>query len=533
MRTQLAAACTGLALIAATATTTAQPVWRKFLNQENKVGKVEFFSSNYGMFGLDVARGNSGFTYPRGSGKAYIFGAGLWFGARKMVDGSLRPLTFITCNPNSGASWAVPSEYYADSLGTRPSMYNSEEFNRSTGEHMPGTEPAWPLWLASGTSATPMQPGLFEPDVHQRNTQGLHSAPAFIPGADEQIVSRFDDRDLDVYERRDSTRLGFPLGLEIQQNTLGWADGLYAPVVLIQYQIVNTSSDTLHDCVAAQVSDPEIGMPDNDRTRYYAERPELRAAYVWDDLAMSQFGALGMTIIEAPMTDANGFVDMNNRMSYRTEGRVGAFPDWIIETDPSISGQRYEFMTTGTKADGSNAIGDKRTLLGSTTFSMHPGDTAYFTVAYVVLDSIPSTTKTTGKGGGRHATRVPDGAAAMSQFENIITRLLDDYYINGSFASVPASAPEAPAAETGMSMSAAPNPAGDHTTIRMTLAGRGNATLRITNTLGETVMRRDLGNRGAGTYEENVDAATLPAGLYFALVEEGGRTGTIRFAVTR
>jgi hypothetical protein len=91
------------------------------------VSNIEFFSSNYGIFGLNVIGNQAGGIWPRGSNKAYIFGGGIWFGARKVardtsgqiiktsegID-SLRKMAVISYNPNSGASWMVPGRVGAD-----------------------------------------------------------------------------------------------------------------------------------------------------------------------------------------------------------------------------------------------------------------------------------------------------------------------------------------------------------------------------------------------------------------------------------
>src|SRR5687768_7717075 len=74
----------------------------------NKISNVEFFMSNYGIFGLDVAQGKAGGFWPRRSNNAYIFGGGVWFGAQKNVGGELKSLSVISYDPNSGNSWMTP-----------------------------------------------------------------------------------------------------------------------------------------------------------------------------------------------------------------------------------------------------------------------------------------------------------------------------------------------------------------------------------------------------------------------------------------
>ena len=77
--------------------------------QKNKVSRIEFFSTNYGIIGLDVANGVGGGKWPRGSNNQYIFGGGIWFAAKKLNPiGDTVKLCAISYNPNSGGSWMVP-----------------------------------------------------------------------------------------------------------------------------------------------------------------------------------------------------------------------------------------------------------------------------------------------------------------------------------------------------------------------------------------------------------------------------------------
>ncbi|MCX7936371.1 MAG: hypothetical protein N2971_01530, partial [Chlorobi bacterium] len=76
--------------------------------RQNTVSRVRFMITNYGIFGLDVARNQGGGFWPRGSTNEYIFGGGIWFGAIKTKDGLPRKMSVISYNPNSGASWMTP-----------------------------------------------------------------------------------------------------------------------------------------------------------------------------------------------------------------------------------------------------------------------------------------------------------------------------------------------------------------------------------------------------------------------------------------
>ena len=95
---------------------TVKPTGDELLNSEtpvyqqekNTVSNVEFTTTNYGIFGLDVESSSNGGTWPRNSKNGYIFGGGIWFGAQKLVDGKMRSLVELSYNPNTGKSWMVP-----------------------------------------------------------------------------------------------------------------------------------------------------------------------------------------------------------------------------------------------------------------------------------------------------------------------------------------------------------------------------------------------------------------------------------------
>lgn len=58
-----------------------------FDSYKNKVSNIEIYSTNYGILGQNVAATSNadkvGGFWPRDSKNAYIFGGGLWIGAKK------------------------------------------------------------------------------------------------------------------------------------------------------------------------------------------------------------------------------------------------------------------------------------------------------------------------------------------------------------------------------------------------------------------------------------------------------------------
>jgi hypothetical protein len=504
---------TPLVMLGIAATAHSQSVYQSV---KSTVSDVEYYATNYGIFGLNIVRGMAGFAVPRGSGQTYIFGSGLWFGAEKKVGDRMNKLAVVTYNPNSGSSWAVPDSFSQES---RPEpLYHSVDYDHATGQpFVTSVTASWPLWLRADQEAHPMNPGIFEPSWAARSTGGNYRAPAFLPGVDEQFVSAFNDGDLKRYEKisPDTARaIGYPIGLDIKQNIFSWKEGPFKDMVMIAFDIANVSGDTLYNCVAANMCDPDIGSSANDHCSYFARRPELRAAYAWTDAeAGKEYKTLAMSIIEAPVVDEQGFIDNSARDRYQLEGRVGTFRGWTIEEDPLSPEQRYDFIGDHTKLDADQGPGDKRALIGSNTFSMRPGDVAHFTVLFGVVDGRPS------------EIAVGD----PSEFEKMVELANVAYYSRGSFLL---SAPREAAVPGGSQAVVIPNPASGIATIRFS-SGAGAATLRVTNGLGEVVMVRDLGRLERGMHDAAIDVGSLPSGPYLVSVAAGSTIATTKLTVAR
>ncbi len=73
-----------------------------------------------------------------------------------------------------------------------------------------------------------------------------------------------------------------------------------------------------------------------------------------------------------------------------------------------------------------------------------------------------------------------------------------------------------------------PNPANEHLTVRFASGQTGEATLRITNALGEVVLLRK-GVATIGMNEERLDVSGLSAGTYFLSLQVGEGVETARF----
>ncbi len=364
----------------------------------NKVSNIEFYSSNYGIFGLNVQANSAGGTWPRGSRRAYIFGGGVWFGAeKKRENGEFQKLCVIGYNPNSGASWMVPGaingpvnkspiDETADGIN-KYRLYMSSDYSSFTGEPFDKADvngPNWPIWDVNPNDTLKFSRyfGYYIEDVNLRNRSQFAKGPAMISG--EDIFSIYKDTDLSKYEKisRDTAKKkGYPIGIQVEQTVYTWGFGDYGNFLFIKYAIINKSGEDLYNCYMAPALDMDIGTPSNDRATIAipnADDDSLNLAIQWSDRESSgKYGYIGLDFLESPAVDNQGFVRKDKRVFQENE-QVGlsVFQNWPIEEDPQTPEQRYEFISDKTQRDVDIGPGDRRFLMSTGPFNMHPGDTA-------------------------------------------------------------------------------------------------------------------------------------------------------------
>ena len=290
-------------------------------------------------------------------------------------------------------------------------------------------------------------------------------------------------------------------------------------VVILQYQIVNASNDSLRDCYVAQATDFDIGQLDNDHMRFYFARPKLRTGIAWTDPEQEDYGALALIILEAPVTDSVGFVDNANRQLFYSSGAVGSFIDWTDENDPHTPQERYDFMASG-KIDGDSGAGDKRVLMGSEKFNMAPGDTAFFAFAFAVIDGIDPSRTQRGKGAMIFSDQIPE-------LEQLTSRLLEQYYITGfnhTTTSVWGQLREHQS-EFDPTPKIRPNPTNGDAILSATLNTAGN--------LGRTVRTETFTTTQTGELEHSLLLTGLPQGSYFVTITCGAKRHTVRLNIVR
>ncbi|MDC1068150.1 hypothetical protein OAQ99_03205, partial [Candidatus Kapabacteria bacterium] len=327
-----------------------------FDNRKNTVSNIEFYTSNWGIFGYNIANRVGGGYWPRGSKNQYIFAGGAWFAAQKDVEQgdstARKKFVEITYNPSNGRSWFVPGRV-RDKNGNVTDLadfndiykyrtYFSTDFDRQTGTAISSEErtwPAWPIWdvIPEDTVKINRYFGLYVEDEDLRTSNEYPDGPAFI--SEEDIFATFKDTDLNFYDDGFGFRnaYGYPLYIQIEHMIYSWGFGQYKDFVFLKYDFINFSEDTLWNCWHAPIMDVDVARSPftgfgarNDRVRWYDCDSSLNMAAQWTDPQNGErgfgFGYLGFDYLESPAVKNYFYLDTT---------ATGAIIDTIF-ADPDI-----------------------------------------------------------------------------------------------------------------------------------------------------------------------------------------------------
>ncbi len=358
--------------------------------------------TNYGMFGHNPQTDGSGAWWPCTRPlETYIFGAGIWVGAKKGSD----TLVTFGYNPNSGESEMVPAHWGADSLDYATAA--GDPYDRV---HIYGVTTAegysWPLKASDGTD----------------------SIVSFT-----DAVMRFVDLDAASQEPGSA-----PIGLFFQQYAYTWTIAGLDNIVFLGYQIQNVSGDTLDSVYVAFTYDDDLGneagQNANDLVgfiRFYTFPGDtaptlLNLAYQYQTEPEAGWrgpkgdgvpGVIGSMLLKTPTADPEyGDIIIHDSIGTQVSDTVHpgeelgmtAFKIFTLQIDPANDKERYTLMVgwdPPTAGGGWNPYmddiygpGDKRFMQVSGPFRMVPGEVVEFIgAAFVASDtaSLLNTAKAT------------------------------------------------------------------------------------------------------------------------------------------
>ncbi len=512
-----------------------------FDNQENTVSNIQFFTSNYGIWGMNVAANLSGTFWPRNSDNAYLFGGGIWFGTTKLVGGAQTrsKLVFLSYNPDSGLGWAVPGRMEdGESLSSSPEsiqkyrVYYSTDFDRNGQPLLSEDGPGWPLWntIGQGPSSQGRFAGTYIHEVEQRSRVSHPLGIATV--SDEDIISTFKGSDLSVYEGNPGLRRqqGYPLDLQFEQAIYSWATAPLNDAIIVRYRVTNETQDTLFDCWLSPVFDfdirniaSEADGAGNDDLRYYEEDPELELVMQWTEGDRGEagrgFGYVGLAILESPAVDQDRFL-RSDKQRFTPEEQLGltTFRNWSFGDDPESDEDRYDYMAAGV-IDAQSEVGDKRFLLSTGPFNLRPGESA--SIVYTMAMAAPATAE----GQATAPTGTSEDAAGIVALVKEVRR-----YYNNQFTTDVSIDPQNPEA---LELALFPNPLAEQGSLRIRSASAGMARMEVIGLLGQSVVPIQQIQLRPGFTTMALDVAALPAGSYFCRVSTHESSVMTAFAIVK
>lgn len=491
--------------------------------------QVELFTTNYGIVGLDVQSTTAGAFWPRSNDfpGAYMFGAGVWFGAITRVDDKPEKRVFMSFNPNTSLSWAAPGdvsdgpELQDDAASiAKYRIYRSTDYNPA-GQPLDGEAPAWPLWnpdqLETGVLTGEL--GRYVSNIEERSIALQHSEPVFV--SDEDLVCRFKDTDVNLYEGGAATAR--PIGLQFEQALYSWADPENENYVMLRYDITNVSGADLQDCVFGLMNDFDIGEPLNsthpslnDRMVYHEELAARQMVVMWSengsDVKFQGYGYFGMAMLQSPMLDDDNYVIQDgDPTDYDSQIGLTTVRYSDLGNNPTTDEDRYDFMTSGV-FESAFAPDDYRVWFGGGTFNLRAGETARFVIGLFFAPSVSG---------------VPDGSPA--DLERLIAEVDKGHkrWSGRVESSVDLSA------EYDFGLQLSPNPVRDQLTLVFNTETSGaQSSIDILDQAGRRLLTRQL--RARAQHESvTLSLDGLAAGSYFCRLRTGERQQTRGFVLVR
>jgi len=381
-----------------------------YLNLNN----ISTVFGNNGISDTDIEGRNSGFEFPKGSGKTAIFTSGLIWGAfvpgdpQVRIGGSgyatgLQPgkiiEPFVAEDPEAEhvRIYRVRPDVYP---GSPPVNLSAEAINegKSEAEVRVQYETDWTEWRAmDGAPYDDIDGnGFYDPNI---------DIPG-VSGAVQTIWYVANDLDPSLTTNFYGTQ---PLGIEYQATCWEYQDGSFLDnVIFRKFKLINKSSTTFEDMYVSMWSDPDVGNSTDDfagcdtllNLGYAYNSDDFDAVY--DPLPPP---AVGFKLLQGP-SDSTGSILQMTSFYYLTRsggipgpssyafwlynymrGRVGFTGEIFINP---ITGQPTTYALSGDPLTGEGWIdgyvtgpGDRRMGLTAGPFNMAIGDTQEMVIAEI------------------------------------------------------------------------------------------------------------------------------------------------------
>lgn len=377
-------------------------------SRSSTLSKVEFAINSNGVVGLANRPVPRGIVWKNAdSNNHYLFGAGIIFAGKKLVNDTLRVFSEHTYDVNSGLSMMVPGRIEdADTLvkdiDNKYIVYVSSNYDGNTGVTRLSSKPySWPLWQVRYNAQTDKK-GSYVYNQEKRNITEYPQKPSII--SDQDFFCTYKDTDYKRYggDTNYYIKQGLPARIQYEQTVYSWSSEAKQNFIIVRYNIINFSDDTLYNCIVAPVFDPDITLLEsywfgvnNDRCSYSnigIDNMEFKYCYCWTETDAGEFGKkfgyLGLALLETPSVNNQGIL-RNDKIEYKRRDQTGLHGFIGIDIDDKIynSDTLYNMLAK----PGDNLIkepSDQRLALPSGSFTMPPGDTAR--LAFLIAFAMPA-----------------------------------------------------------------------------------------------------------------------------------------------
>ena len=366
-----------------------------FDSRENTLSPIQCINSNDGKNLHNETKDSVSCTWPRGSVNSYVYGAGVWFGAKKTYNGTDYQLGEYMYNPSDGMTNMVPGiikdgDYMLRTIKEKKpyQVYLSTEV-LPTGLPVDDNELDfnWALWKPSGASGSRF--GTYESDIKSRNTTKYPKGPVFI--SNEDIFAVYKDTDsLRFNGRQDSLlAMGWPLRMQWEERMYTFTDSVYKNMMIILFYGINTTTNTYKDCYLGYCADTDLKVikgdtlsVKNDNVRFYNAEDSLNLAVAWTDYngGEKDFAYLGISLLMTPAIDSKSNVRKDRELFFpEDQVPLSNAKFFALGEDDKFIKDIYGSLSQ-TVIEPKRGPDDIRLLLSAGPFNLAAGDTAKFAV---------------------------------------------------------------------------------------------------------------------------------------------------------
>jgi hypothetical protein len=345
---------------------------RAYENETIEVNQIETCITNYGEYGQNVA-GTAGCWWPKGSGNAYIYGAGIWIAGVKSNGDSVVVNGYNTVGAGTECI-PGPWEHNEDHLNNPQSHPEDRLYVNTVTEDFA----VWPLVDSTGKK---------------------------IIWGDQDTWCYFNSHEPSVQCYPDT----ITIPLTITRHTFAWTHPLLENMLFFEYIIQNTDTagtDTIKNMYVGFGSDLDVGYADDDLVGIERIDGQWELCYTLSPTQEAGWDAIppyyiGFVCLKGPVADDTVKVGQNpvNPDTIILPGEripLTALKRFTRDIDPADDIERFlamagydfyvnppEYNPFGDSLD--TDPNDKRMSMSSGPFVLAPGEAD--TVAYVMLFS--------------------------------------------------------------------------------------------------------------------------------------------------